>query len=64
MAAMLYVVVVVGRTRLGTILLAMLTMRRELVRVAWFSLSAHACGSVAIVMAFRLVAHSVAGAAL
>ena len=33
-------------------------------RVAWFSISIHVCGSVSIVMVFRLASHSVAGAAL
>jgi len=33
-------------------------------RVAWFSISMHACGSVPVVMVLRLAAPSSAGASL
>ena len=54
-------VVVVGRTRPRSTLLAMLTIKK---RDAWLSISMHACGSVPMVMVLRLAALRSAGAPL
>ena len=62
MALLCYIVLfVVGLMCLQSMLLAMLTWKK---RVAWFSISRHACGSLPVVMVLCLVAVCVAGAPL